>query len=141
MVANTRLTSKNVFVVAVSVTQNDATRILQNSHVHAVFCAFHMLRLIRCPIHAGRERLEGRPRTPAPHPFATLTASRPIVEITSPVAFLPTQLIYFLKIIHLTLTAASEIAQTFLLISRGNYDWVHPQTATHLRILRPSCLS
>jgi hypothetical protein len=81
------LTSVDVLVQTVSVTERDAGAIFVDSHVQAVFVFIPHFWLILGPSKVFHDRLEGGIGTPAPRPSTPLQTARPVVQVASPVRF------------------------------------------------------
>jgi hypothetical protein len=81
------LTSVDVFVHTVSVTERGAGVIFVDSHMQAVFVFIPHFWLILGPSKVFHDRPEGGIGTPAPRPSTPLQTARPVVPVASPVRF------------------------------------------------------
>jgi len=81
----------NVFVRAVSISEHDSRGILHKSHLHAVFCACAVVRLVERPRQVVREGDAVRACAPRPlTPAAALRTASPVVQVELPLVLIQT---------------------------------------------------
>jgi hypothetical protein len=87
-VSFSHLTSVDVLVGAISITERGTGVVFVNSHVHAIFIFLQHLWLIYGPIEVLYDRDENGTGAPAPRAPTPLQTSRPVVQVASPICFL-----------------------------------------------------